>query len=113
MPRIREIPLDNLRIKICPFSYDEAEAFMLESKSMLERKATNDEWAQRTLKTVAMTLNKAATASGTNGHQDWTPETLKKEYDMVTIQEIYESFMKMSGLRPAVPGEAPATSISS
>jgi len=115
MPRVREITLDNLKFKIAPFSFDEAEQYIKESKEMLARepKATTEEWSARTLNSVVLALNKAA-ALGGNGTAQWDAKKLTAEYDMLTIQELYEEFMRMSGLalRPGEtrPGEAAAIS---
>jgi hypothetical protein len=115
MPRVREITLDNIKVKISPFSYDEFEKYVIESKELLARdpKPTLEEWGVRTLNTVVLALNKGAAASGaTNGNaMQWDVKRLTAEFDMVTINDIYEEFMKMSGLRAPVSGEAPATSI--
>jgi hypothetical protein len=119
MPRIRELTFDNLKVKIAPLSYDEAEAYILEGKEMLARdpKPSLEEWAKRTLDAVVLALNRAAAATNSNGNNAvlWDVKKVTTEFDMVTVQQIYEEFMKMSGLlRVNVPaGEAPATSISS
>lgn len=108
MPRVRELTFDTLKVKISPLSWDEAEKYIAEGKEMLERepKVSIDDWADRTVQSVALAMNKGA------GTTDWTPVKVKTEMDMVTIQEIYNEFMKMSGLmaRTATPGEVQATS---
>ena len=108
MPRVREIKLDSLVVRIAPLSYDEAEKYITEGKEMLDRKASTEEWTKRMLASVVLSLNKATPAL------NMTTEKLVAEYDMLTLQEIYMEFMKMSGLRTGVPvpGEAPATSTS-
>jgi hypothetical protein len=115
MPRVREITLDNLKLKISPLTWDEAETYIKEGQAMLARdpKPTNEEWAKRTLESVVLALNKgAAAAANGNGNagDPWTVEKLKKEFDMISIQQLYDEFMKMSALKAATPGEAQATS---
>lgn len=110
MPRIREVTMDGITVKISPFSYDETEKYVLEGKEMLARQPAppTEEWTTRSLKSVAFALNKA------DGKETWTVEKVRQEYDMVLINFIYEEFMKMSGLMSVTPpqGEALATSTS-
>lgn len=112
MPRVREITLDSLILKIAPLSYDEAEEYIKEGREMLNRepKPTDEEWAKRTLESVVKALNKAAGTA--NGNPAWDIKRLTSELDMVTIRELYDEFMRMSGLQTAARGEAPATSTS-
>jgi hypothetical protein len=115
MPRIRELTLDSLKVKIAPLSWDEAEAYIKEGKEMLDRdpKVSAEDWAKRTLETVAQSMNRAA-GSG-NGTAEWNVKKLTAELDMVSIQEIYAEILKMSGLLPVraeIPGEVSATSTS-
>jgi len=112
MPRIRPITMDNLTVNIAPLSYDETENYVNEGRAMLQKKdpeTTPEEWAQRTLKTVCFTLNKAAGVLG-DKEKELTPTKLTQEYDMVFINFIYEEFLKMSGLQVAAAPkeEAPA-----
>jgi hypothetical protein len=118
MPRIREIELDGLVLKISPLSYDEAEQYINEGQDMLKRdpKPTEEDWAQRTLTSVVNALNKAAPMPNGEGDPPWNVKKLTTELDMVMINHLYKEFMVMSGLL-TVPagksaGEAPATSIS-
>jgi hypothetical protein len=109
MRRIREITMDGVTVKITPFSWDEAETYINDGKTLLARdpKPTGDDWALRTLQSVCFTLNKAA------GKEEWDVKKLTTELDMVFIQFVYNEFMKMSGLRTEpTKGEAPATSTS-
>ena len=111
MPRIREITLDNLKIKIAPLSWDEAEAYIKEGKAMLEQQPppTLEDWAKRTLTTVIQSMNKA------NPTLEIDIKKLSSEFDMVTVNEIFNEIMTMSGLmsKGKTSGEAQATSTSS
>ena len=112
MPRVRDVTLDGLTMKISPLTYDEVEEYIKSGKAMLAKdpKPTDEEWAMRSLNSVCIALNKA---SG-NGNT-WDPKKLTGEVDMVMINKLYAEFMEMSGLTTAVrspgtTGEVPATS---
>ncbi len=116
MPRVREIKLDSLSLKIAPLSWDEAEEYIKEGREMLQRdpKPSDEEWGRRTLDSVVKALNKGAAMANGNGNAPWDAKKLTSELDIVTIQQLYEEIMKMSGLltvpRTQASGEAPATS---
>ena len=116
MPRIREIKLDSLSLKIAPLSWDEAEEYIKEGREMLHRdpRPSDEEWGRRTLDSVVKALNKGAASANGNGSAPWDAKKLTSELDIVTIQQLYEEIMKMSGLltvpRTQASGEAPATS---
>jgi len=116
MPRVREVPMDGVVLKISPLSYDEAEVYIKEGRDMLSRepKPTDEEWAARTLKSVVNALNKAAGKEEWSLNGDESKKKLTKELDMVYINKLYQEWLEMSGLVPkAVPqGGAPATSTS-
>lgn len=103
MPRVRTIEMDGFTCKISPLSFDEADAFITESKEMIARdpKPTNEEWVARTLKTVCLALNKAEKDKG----KEWTSEILRKELDSLLINHIFSEFLIMSGVTVAKPGE--------
>jgi len=104
MPRIRSVTMDGCTLNISPLSFDQAEEFIKESKEMVGREPApgNEEWAARTFRYVCLSLNKAI------GKEEWTPEKLTKELDMVFIQKLFTDFMEMSGF-PSKPGEDQAT----
>lgn len=120
MARVREVKMDGMVLKISPFTYDETEAYLKSAQEMHKRdpKPNADEWAERTLETVCVALNKAMQAdraqgfAATNGDKPWDSKRLKSELDMVYIFEIHTQFLLMSGLEAQKPGEARATSTS-
>lgn len=105
MRRIRTIKLDNLEFKVAPMSYDETEEYLRENLAMVERKATEDEKAARTLDTVVKALNLAANG---NEADKWDRAKLTKELDTVTIIELHSKYLEMCSLRILKPGEVPA-----
>jgi len=116
MPRVREIVMDGLSVKIAPLSYDEAEMYIKEGRELLaaEPPTPDDQWAKRTLISVVGALNKAAGKEEWTLDGDATKKKLTKEFDMVFIRRLYDEWLQMSGLVPAsgAKGEAPATSTS-
>jgi hypothetical protein len=115
MPRVREVTLDGLTLRISPLSYDEAEEYIKEGVEMIRRdpKPTQEEWAKRTLNSVVLALNKAA------GKEEWTlngeegKKKLTKELDIGMINRLYEEFVELSSLSVVKQkGEALATSTS-
>lgn len=94
--------MDDVEVKLATMSWAQAEAFVLEGKEMLEAglKTSSQDWLDRTLKTVAVSI----------GYED--PISLKNNYDMPTINAMYLRILEASGLRTVEPGGAPAVSIS-
>jgi hypothetical protein len=108
MPRVREITMDGVTVRISPLSYDEAEKYITESKELASRQPplSTDEWLKRQWDSVVFTLNKATPKTE---NERWTVEKLKSEFDMLLIAHIYEQFMQMSGVVSVPKGEAEAT----
>jgi hypothetical protein len=117
MPRVREVTMDGVTMKISPLSWDETKQYVEEGQALLNRdpKPTQDDWTMRTIESVCLTLNKAAgyKPGNGNGEPPWNPKRLTAELDMPFVLHLYSEFMKISGLKVNDPGEAPATSTSS
>lgn len=107
MPRIREISMDGVTLKIAPFSFDEMKKYMETNKKMVEDKAADEEWSKRAFATVVASLNKAA------GSDEWNTEKLAAEYDLPFITYLHEQILEFSGLKQRAPGGVPATSTGS
>jgi hypothetical protein len=117
MPRVREITLDGVTVKISPLSMDEADKFMAENKELRVRdpKPTPEDWDNRTIRYVCFTLNKAAKASsnGNGSAEEFTPEKVRDQFDRILLNRVFFEFAEMSGLTlGGAQGEAAATSTS-
>ena len=111
MPRVREIAMDGLALKISPFTWDQVETYLKEGQELAakEPKATLEEWTARTLNTVVIGLNNAVNGSG---GEKWTQKKLTSELDRVTILKLHKEFIELSGLEIPKQGEDTAASTS-
>ena len=101
--RVVEFSMDGISVKLASMTWAQAEKFVAEGQALLKNTETKPEqWLDRTLMTVGTSLIGAGTAA-----EECTPDRLKEQYDMPTMNAIYFKILEVSGLA-VKQGEAAA-----
>lgn len=108
MVRTFTFKMDSLEIKVASLSWKQTEEHVKAGRELLERTpaAGVEDWLDRSLKTVALSL---AAASGATVEV----EAIKENFDMPTINAMYVYILEVSGLKEPTGEVAAVTEMTS
>jgi hypothetical protein len=106
MIRVCEFAMPGLEpaFKLASMSVSEAEAFVKQGNEMLAKvkedpaRVPREYWINRRNETVLASLKKALPDSW--NADDWTPERFAQEFDLPTVEAMFNKILEFSGLKP-------------